>query len=117
MLKMLLKPFVTSAASGVSTRYLTVIVSTALTVIGLMGWLDDSQVDALKAAVPELLGAVAALIAAAVPVYAVVTKSHSDKAAEAAKEIDQQIPASSKVEIVTPGNKPNIVVQPDRSGK
>lgn len=117
MLKMLLKPFVTSAASGVSTRYLTVIVSTALTVLGLLGWLDDAQVDALKNAVPELLGAIAALIAAAIPIYAAITKSSSDKAAEAAKQIDQQIPASSKVEIVTPGSKPNIIVQPDRSGK
>lgn len=117
MLKMLLKPFITSAASGVSTRYLTVMVSTALTVLGLLGWLDDSQVDALKNAMPDLTTAVTGLIAILVPIYAIVTKSSSDKAAEAAKQIDQQIPASSTVEIVTPGNKPNIIVQPDKSGK
>lgn len=117
MLKMLLKPFVTSAASGVSTRYITVIITTALTVIGLLGWLDDAQVAELKDAMPALVTAISGLIAASVTVYAALRQSSSDKAHEAAKQIDQQIPASAKVEIVTPGSKPNIIVQPDKSGK
>ncbi len=117
MLKLLLKPFVTSAASGVSTRYLTVIVSTALTVLGLLGWLDDSQVDALKDAVPELLAAVTALIAAGVPIYAAITKSSSDRAAEAAKQIDAKIPKAEPVVIKGASKAPSIVVQPDRSGQ
>ena len=120
MLKALLKPFVTSAASGVSTRYLTVIVSTALTVLGLLGWLDDSQVEALKTAVPELLAAIAAVIALAVPVYATVTKSSSDKAHQAAKEIDAKVPESAPVVIKTPGAAPDIVepaASTDKTGR
>lgn len=117
MLKILLRPFVTSAKSGVSTRYLTVIVTTAITVLGLLGWVDDDTSDALKKAVPELLAAIAGIIAIIVPVYATISQSSSDKAHEAAQKIDAELPASAKVEIVTPGSKPNIIVQPDKSGR
>lgn len=116
MLGKLFKPFVTSAASGVSTRYLTVIVSTAVTVLGLLGFLDDAQVEALKVSVPELMTALAALIAAAVPVYAAVTKSHSDKASEAAKAIDTRIDPAAPVVIKTPAGVPDIVIA-DKSGR
>lgn len=79
MLGKLLKPFVTSAATGVTTRYLTVIISTVITVLGLLGWLDAGQVEALKGIVPELLAAFTGLITVLVTAYAIVTKSTPDK--------------------------------------
>jgi len=117
MLKAILKPFFTSAPSGVTTRYLTVIVTTVVTVLGLLGWLDPAQVEALKNAVPELLTYVTGLIALLVPLYAVLTKSSSDKAAEAAKQIDAKLPPAAPVEIKTPAGTPNIFVPADKSGR
>lgn len=114
MLAKILKPFVTSAATGVTTRYLTVIISTAITVLGLLGWLDAGQVAALKGTVPELLAAVTGLITVLVTAYAILTKSSSDKAAEVAKEVDAN--PGAPVVIKTPAGVPDIVVK-DKSGK
>lgn len=103
-------PLTTANSVGVAIRYVITIAGTVLAILGILGWLTPAQVDALSTKVPELLGAIGALVAAIIPLYAAFTKSSSDKAAEVAKKVDQQIPASSPVEIVTPGSQPNIVV-------
>lgn len=91
-------------------RYAITIAGTILAILGILGWLSPQQVDALSTKVPELLGAIGALVAAIIPLYAAVTKSSSDRAASAAKEIDKQIPASAPVVIQTPQGVPDIVV-------
>lgn len=109
----LLSIFTTSASVGVSIRYLTAIIGSALTIIGILGWLSPEQVEALRTQVPELLSAIAALATVIVTVYATITKSSSDKAAAAAKQIDAKVPKNSQVVIKSPGSRSDIVVQPD----
>lgn len=108
MFKSILSPLTTATSLGVAIRYLTTIASSIIAILAILGWLSAEQADALTKQVPELLGAVAALIAAAIPIYAIWTKSSSDKAAEAAKAIDKEIPPAAPVVIQTPGAAPDI---------
>lgn len=110
MLKTILSPLTTATSLGVAIRYLTTIASSVIAILAILDWLSPEQADALTKQVPELLGAVAALITAAIPIYAILTKSSSDKAAEAAKAIDKKIPPTTPVVIKTPGAAPDIVV-------
>lgn len=103
-------PLTTATSVGVAIRYAITIAGTILAILGILGWLTPQQVDVLSTKVPELLGAIGALVAAIIPLYAALTKSSSDKAASAAKEIDKQIPANSDVVIQTPQGVPDIVV-------
>jgi len=112
MLSKLLTPLTTATSAGVAIRYLSTIVGSVLAILGVLGLLSPAQVDALTTQVPELLAAVGALIAVLVPLYATLTKSSSDKAAEAAKQIDAKVPKEAQVIIKTSGGKPDIVVQP-----
>ena len=112
MLEKLLTPLTTASSVGVAIRYLTTIAGSVIAILGILGWLTPEQSDALTKQVPEVLAAMGALIAAAVPLYAIVTKSFSDKAAEAAKKIDKEIPPAATVVIETPGSGPNIYVDP-----
>ncbi|UPT53424.1 hypothetical protein [Synechococcus phage Ssp-JY39] len=109
----LLSIFTTATATGVSLRYLTTIVGSVLTIFGILGWLSPDQVEALRVAVPEFTAAIGALVAAGIPIYAAITKSSSDKAAAAAKQIDAKVPKNSQVVIKSPGSRSDIVVQPD----
>lgn len=110
-------PLTTATSLGVAIRYAITIVGTVLAILGILGWLTPAQVDALSTKVPELLGAIGALVAAIIPLYAAFTKSSSDKAAEAAKQIDDKIPAGYTVHIPTPPGVPDIVVQPTPGAK
>ncbi|NVP55953.1 hypothetical protein [Mycoplana rhizolycopersici] len=110
MFEKLLTPLTTATSIGVAVRYLTTIVGSVIAILAILGWLTPEQAEALTRQVPELLGAVAAVVTAAVPLYAIWTKSSSDKAAEAAKAIDKQIPDESPVVIKTPAGVPDIVV-------
>lgn len=112
MLDKLLSPLTTATSVGVAIRYLTTIVGSVIAILGILGWLTPEQSEALTKQVPELLAALGALVAAAIPLYAIWTKSSSDKAAEVAKEVDQKIPADATVRIPTPGAAPDIVVTP-----
>lgn len=112
MFSKLFNPLTTATSVGVAIRYLTTIVGSVLAILGVMGWLSPEQSAELERLVPELLGALGALAALAVSVYAVITKSSSDKAAEAAKQIDAKVPKHDPVVIKTPGDGPNIVVPP-----
>lgn len=117
MLKTLLSPFTTATSAGVTIRYVITIISSVLTILGILGWLTPDQVQALARKVaeiseqlPGLLAAVSGLIAVLVPVYAAVTKASSDKAHEVAKKVDEEIPAGASVTIKTPEGVPDIVV-------
>lgn len=112
MLDKLLSPLTTASSIGVAIRYLTTIVGSIIAILGILGWLTPEQSEALTKQVPELLAAIGALAAAAIPLYAIWTKSSSDKAAEVAKQVDDKIPAASTVVIPTPEGVPDIVVMP-----
>lgn len=122
MFEKLTNPLTTASSLGVALRYIGTIVSSIVAILAIMGWLTPDQVaeitrkvEAISGQVPGLVAAVSGLIAMLIPLYAILTKSSSDKAAEAAKQIDKQIPPSAPVEIVTPGAAPNIVVPPKTS--
>lgn len=104
--------FTTAAPTGVAVRDITVIVGAVITVLGVLGLLDEEQRKTLTEQAPELMTAVGTLITIGTSIYRVVTKSHSDKAAEVAKEIDAKIPEAEPVVIKTPSHQPDIVVQP-----
>ena len=103
-------PLTTATSIGVTIRYLTTIVGTLIAILGILNWLTPAQVLELSKQVPELFGAIAALIAAFVPLYAIMTKSSSDRAAEVAKQVDAQVPVTAPVVIKTPPDVPDIVV-------
>lgn len=110
MLDKILSPLTTASSIGVAIRYLTTIVGSVIAILGILGWLTPDQAEALTKQVPELLAAIGALAAAIVPLYAIWTKSSSDKAAAAAKAIDKTVPADQTVLIKTPVGIPDIVV-------
>ena len=112
MLDKLLSPLTTATSLGVAVRYVTTILGSIIAILGILGWLTPEQAEALTQQVPVLLAAIAALVSAVIPLYAIWTKSSSDKAAEAAKEIDKKVPASAPVVIQTPAGVPDIVVPP-----
>lgn len=123
MFEKLLSPFTTATSAGVTIRYIITIISSVLTILGILGWLTPDQVQALARKVqeiseqlPGLLAAVSGLITVLVPIYAAITKSSSDKAAKVAKEVDEQIPASAPVTIKTPEGVPDIVVRAKTGG-
>lgn len=105
-----MNPLTTSTSIGVIIRYTATIAGSILAILGLLGYLTPAQVDALSTKVPELIGALGALLAIVVPLYASITKSSSDKAAEVAKQIDQKIPPEMTVRVETPGTAPDIIV-------
>lgn len=110
MLKKLLSPFTSPNSVGVNVRYLTLIITTVLTLLGALNLLSEDQVEALKASVPELLAAISALIGTAVYIYGVITKSASEKADAAAKAIDSHVPADAPVRIETPKGQSDIII-------
>ncbi|MBN9235080.1 MULTISPECIES: hypothetical protein [Phyllobacteriaceae] len=112
MLKSIASIFTTSAPVGVALRYLGTILGTVLTVAGVLGLLDQAQIDALRNEIPGFVSALSALATAAVAIYAIFTKSSSDKAAEVAKQVDAKVPADALVIVKTPAGQQDIVVHP-----
>lgn len=106
----LLTPFTTAAGTGVAVRYLTTIIGAILAILGALGLLSPEQIEIITREVPGLLAALAGLYAAGMVVYATMTKSSSDKAAEVAKKVDAEIAPESPVVIRTPAGAPDIVV-------
>jgi hypothetical protein len=110
-------PLTTATSIGVAIRYLITIAGSLLTILGIVGWLTSDQVQELSqkvqdisAQLPGLLAAAGGIIALVMPIYATITKSSTDRAAEVAKEVDKQIPERSPVVIKTPAGVPDIVV-------
>jgi len=110
MLGKIFSPLTTPTSVGVAIRYLTTIAGSVLAILGILDWLTPEQVTELTKQVPKLMGAIGALMTIGVPTYATITKSSSDKAAVAAKQIDAKLPASEPVIIKTSAGKPDIVV-------
>lgn len=110
MLGKIFSPFTSATAGGVATRDVTMIIGAILAVLGVLGFLSEDQVKSLTEQAPVIFTAIGTVVTIGMSIYRIITKSSSDKAAEAAKEIDAKVPVSSPVEIVTPGNAPNIIV-------
>jgi uncharacterized membrane protein YeaQ/YmgE (transglycosylase-associated protein family) len=105
-------PFTTATSIGVFVRYTTSITGALLALLVLMNWLDQETADALSQAIPQLVGAIGGVVALVIPIYAMVTKSMSNRAAEVAKVTDEEVPPSSTVVVKTPAGIPDITVQP-----
>lgn len=92
------------------TNYLPVIVRylivSIMAAIATRGWLSSEQSAILTQNLDII---VSALIGLGTVVYALV-KRPSDKALDAAKAIDKQIPPEDTVVIKTPGAAPDIIV-------
>lgn len=117
-------PLTTATSVGVAIRYAITIIGAMLTILSIIGFLTPEQVKDLmqkvqdiSAQVPGLLTAVAGLITLCAPIYAMLTKSSSDKAAKAAKAIDNKIPVGQEVVIQTPDGVADIIVPAGRKGK
>ena len=108
----MVNPLTTTTEVGVAIRYLGTIAGSIIMILGTLNWLTPEQVTELSASVPEFFAAIGAMIALGVPIYAVITKSNSDKASEVANEVDANVPADSPVVIKTPEGSPDIVVTP-----
>jgi len=96
------------------TNYIPTIVRyvivSLMAAIATRGWLSSDQNAVLTQNVDII---VSALVGLGTVVYALF-KRPSQKALDAAKAIDKQLPAKTDVEIVTPGNGPNIIVTADK---
>jgi hypothetical protein len=110
MLEKLLSPLTTATAGGTTLRYILVIFSSMMTLLGGLQVLTPAQVDVLSRTVPEILGALFALITIVIPAYAAWTKSSSDRAAEVAKQIDKVLPPNATAKVKTPDGIPDIPV-------
>lgn len=110
MLKSITGIFTTATAAGVTTRYWITIITAVIATIGALGFLSPEQQEALTKQVPILVTALAGLIPVVISTYAIISKSSSDKAAEAAKRIDAIVPVSAPVVIQTPPGLDNIIV-------
>jgi hypothetical protein len=115
-------PLTTAPSVGVAIRYAITIIGAMLT-LSIIGCLTPEQVKDLMQKVqdisvqlPGLLTAVAGLITLCAPIYAMLTKSSSDKAAKAAKAIDPKIPPAQDVVIQMPVGQPDIVVPANAKG-
>lgn len=92
--------FTSPTAVGVTIRNFLLVVAPLIT---MLGWLTPEQIEDLQSYLgsPELAGAIAAVIAAVVYIYGVITKSRSVKADAASKEIDKEVPKEAPVKIET----------------
>jgi hypothetical protein len=114
LLKKLLSPLTTATASGVGTRYLVSQVGAILAILGVFGLLTEDQrkviLDNVEVLGPTLILAWGGVQWAWPTLYAMITKSSSNKAAEVAKAVDKEIAPAEPVEIITEGTGPNIVI-------
>ncbi len=114
MFEKLLTPLTTATAGGTVLRYVLVIFSAMMTLLGGLQVLTPAQVDVLSRTVPEILGAVFALVMIAIPIYAARTKSSSDRSAEVAKRIDEVLPPTATAKVKTPEGIPDIAVPAEK---
>jgi uncharacterized membrane protein YebE (DUF533 family) len=115
MLGKLLTPLTTAQPIGVVIRDIVVALGTILATLSSLGLLTAEQIAMIQkyldaVADPAFLAAVGALITIGMMAYRAVAKSSSDKAAEAAKQIDAKLPPSEPVVIKTPAGSADIRV-------
>lgn len=111
MLDKLLKPFTSPTAGGVTTRYLTVILSTIVSVLGILKYLDAEQIEFIKTSIPAFVEALSTLIAVGTAIAAAIYKSSSETAEAVAKKVDAGLPDKGEVVVKTPANEKDIVVK------
>lgn len=92
------------------TNYIPVIVRYAIVslaaAMATRGWLSSDQNAVLSQNIDILVSAVVGLLTVAYALF----KRPSEKAMDAAKAIDKQLPTKEDVVIKTPGNAPDIIV-------
>ena len=92
------------------TNYLPVIVRylivSLMAAVATRGWLSSDQSAILTQNVDIIVSAIVSLLTVGYALF----KRPSQKAMDAAKAIDKQVPAKSDIVILTPGDKPNILV-------
>lgn len=117
MLDKLLSPLTTAAPIGVAARSLLSLVLALIMFLSVLGWLTPEQAEALNKTVndiagqlPGLLAAVSAFALAVLEAYRIISKSMSDKAAEAGKQIDAKLAPDETVVVKTPAGQSDIVV-------
>lgn len=115
MLKHILTPFTTASSIGVAIRYTSTIIGAIVTILGFLGWLTPEQVEQLTQAMPELATAIGALVMAGIPVYAIITKAFSDKAAAAARVIDVERASGNVVSVKDQIGRTLAIVPPKSS--
>lgn len=118
MFTKLIEPFTTSKPIGVAVRDVAVSLGVILAMLGTLGMLTPDQVEEIKGYLatvtdPAVLAAFGVLLGTGTSIYRTLTKSHTDKAAKVAKEVDAKIPKADDVTIQTAGHQPNIVVKAD----
>lgn len=118
MLDKLLSPLTTARPIGTVIRDLLVAIGAIVAILGTIGLLSEEQVTAIKEQIEVLSGQAPALLLAGGVLVTAITSilrtlkfSSSDKAAEAAQEIDKKIPPAAPVEIKTPGSAPDIFIR------
>lgn len=105
-----MNPLTSPTGVGVFVRYFGVILTTAITTLGIMNWMDQEQVDSLLGMIPSFLEAITAIIMLVIPAYAIVTKSMSKRGMETAKETDAKVPADMPVIVKTPTGVADIKI-------
>jgi hypothetical protein len=89
----------------VIVRYILVTLATAF---AAHGWLSPETSAILSQYTDALVGAIVVILTVAYALW----RRPSAKALEVAQKVDAHIPKESQVVVKTPGNKPDIVVQP-----
>lgn len=119
MLDKLLSPLTTARPIGTVIRDLFVALGAVVAILGIIGILSPEQVTAIRQQIdvvsgqaPALVLAIGVLLTAVTSILRTLKFSSSDKAAEAAKAIDKEIPPSAPVVIQTPGAAPDIRIAP-----
>lgn len=105
-----MNPFTSPNSVGVLTRYLSVIITTVISVLGLMNWMTPEQVQEIKGMIPAFLEAFTAVVALGIPIYAAITKAMSERGLEVAKETDAKVPPDMPVIVKTPTGVADIKV-------
>ena len=109
---MAVNPLTTTTTIGVVTRYAISIGGAVIAALVLVGWVDQETADKLTETLPELIGAIGAVAALAVPIYAAITKSNSDRASDVANAVDAEVSPQETVVVQTPAGQPDIIVPP-----
>ena len=116
MLDKFLSPLTTARPVGTIIRDVFVALGAIIAILGTIGVLTEDQVAAIKQQIeiisgqaPALLLAGGVLVTAVTSILRTLKFSSSDKAAQAAKAIDKEIPSAAPVVIKAPDHAPILV--------
>jgi hypothetical protein len=109
---MAVNPLTTTTTVGVVTRYAITIIGAVVSAVAVLGWVEQATADNIMEQVNILFGAISALVAIGIPIYAALTKSNSDRASEVANEVDAKVSPQETVVVQTPAGQADIIVPP-----